>query len=230
MALSVKSLGAVLGVFAKEPLAGQVKTRLAQSTSAEWAQRVSRAFLEDSLDRFARIEAYRVIAYSPASAETYFSQLARQQYSLFPQGEGDLGQRLKNFFDDYRGQRWQRIVAVGSDSPNLPIEYIEQAFRLLKENDLVIGPAFDGGYYLIGCGPREFPIFDGIPWSTSRVLEESVRRLESASARFALLPPWYDVDTADDWAMLRGHVLAMRRAGIDPDVPRIERLIQEQTS
>jgi rSAM/selenodomain-associated transferase 1 len=219
----------ILGVFAKQPVADQVKTRLAQATSPEWAARVAQAFLEDSLDRFNQVQASRAIVYAPDSANTYFSQLAQGRYSLTPQCDGDLGQRLNHFFADARRRGYSRIIAVGADSPTLPVTNIEQAFQLLETHDAVIGPTTDGGYYLIGCGSASLAtIFKDIPWSTSRVLEMTVQRLRESSARTALLPPWYDVDTVDDWAMLRGHVLAMRQAGIDPGVPRVEQLIQEQ--
>ena len=120
------------------------------------------------------------------------------------------------------------FVAIGADSPTLPVEYVERAFTLLAENDVVLGPALDGGYYLIGLGASDFGVFTDIPWSTAHVLEATIARLRATSARLALLPPWYDVDTAADWALLRGHVLAMRRAGIDPRVPRLEGLISSQ--
>ena len=221
----------ILGVFAKQPVAGQVKTRLAQATSPEWARRVAQAFLEDSLDRLSQVQARRTIVYSPAAAETYFLQMAHGRFDLVRQCEGDLGQRLTHFFADARRRGYSRILAVGADSPTLPIAFIEQAFQLLETHDAVIGPTTDGGYYLIGCGGTTVgTIFEGIPWSTSRVLEITVQRLQESSARTALLPPWYDVDTVDDWAMLRGHVLAMRQAGTDPGVPRVEKLIQEQTT
>jgi rSAM/selenodomain-associated transferase 1 len=215
----------LLGIFAKQPILGQAKTRLAQATSAAFAQQVAEAFLEDSLDRFSGVAASRAIMFTPASAADYFTGLAARRYDCVPQGDGDLGQRLQTFFVDARLRGFGRIIAMGSDSPTLPVEYVEQAFVLLATHDVVIGPAFDGGYYLIGCGTTAYPIFDGIPWSTPRVLEATMERLRGTAARVALLPPWYDVDTADDWAMLRGHLQAMRRAGIDPGAPRTERLV-----
>jgi rSAM/selenodomain-associated transferase 1 len=225
----VSSQSKILGVFAKQPIAGQVKTRLAEATSPEWAQCAAAAFLEDSLDRFSQIEADRTIVYAPKEGSAFFSQLARGRFASIPQQDGDLGHRLQDFFIDAFRQGYSRIIAVGSDSPTLPAAYIELAFRLLETHDVVIGPAFDGGYYLIGTGPDEIRVFEEIPWSTPRVLEQTVKRVGAVSARLALLPLWYDVDTLDDWAMLRGHVLAMRQAGVDPGVPRVERLIQEQT-
>lgn len=223
----MSSTSGLLGVFAKEPIAGSVKTRLAQATSAPWAQRVAAALLEDSLDRFGQVDAHRAIVYAPAAASAFFAGLSKGRFELIAQGAGDLGQRLQSFFAHARSHGYSRIVAVGSDSPTLPITYIDDAFGLLDTHDVVIGPAFDGGYYLIGSGPTTIPLFEAIPWSTSRVLETTVERVRTASATLALLPPWYDVDLLDDWAMLRGHVLAMHQAGIDPGVPHVERLILE---
>lgn len=220
----------IIGIFAKQPLVGNAKTRLAQVTSAEWARRVAQAFLEDSLDRFSQVQTSRAVVFAPASAASFFLQLAKNRFELIPQCEGNLGERLEHFFTHSRQQVFSRILAIGSDSPTLPISFIEQAFQFLENHDVVIGPATDGGYYLIGGGVKQYPLFADIPWSTSGVLESTVRRLNEASARVALLPPWYDVDTLDDWAMLRGHVLAMRQAGIDPGVPRVEQLIREQTT
>lgn len=216
----------ILGVFAKQPILGQAKTRLAEETSAAWVQQVAEAFLIDSLDRFNRIQTARALVYTPDSADIYFTSRAHGRYDCMMQGKGDLGTRLQSFFATSRGRGFTRIVAVGTDSPTLPIEYVEEAFQRLERNDVVIGPAFDGGYYLIGSVSKDLPIFDAIPWSTSGVLEATVDRVKKALLSLALLPPWYDVDTAADWAMLRGHVLAMRQARIDPGVPHIEQLIR----
>jgi len=223
---STNSQGRIVGVFAKQPLAGQAKTRLAQTTSPEWAQRVAQALLEDSLDRFSMIQASRAIVYAPATAAAFFSPLAQGRYDLIPQCDGDLGHRLHHFFANARRHGYSRIIAVGADSPTLPIDYVEHAFTALEAHDVVIGPAQDGGYYLIGGSLQELAIFDDIPWSSTRVLEVTIECVQKASARLALLPPWYDVDTAADWAMLCDDVRARRLAGLDPGVPRAEQLMQ----
>jgi len=219
-----------LGIFAKQPIRGQAKTRLAHATSPEWAERVAIALLGDTLDRFRELDAHRAIVYAPASGGDYFSQLANGRFETLPQGEGDLGERLRVFFQHSRGRGHTRVVTIGADSPTLPIAYVAQAFDVLSSNDVVLGPACDGGYYLVGMSSDCLSIFDDIPWSTSRVLETTILRIRQASARLALLPPWYDVDTVDDWNLLRGHVLAMRQSGLDPGVPRLEQLIQEETT
>src|SRR5476649_2911212 len=151
----MKSDGKLLGVFTKQPTAGNVKTRLAAATSPQWAERVAQAFLEDSLDRFSQIDASRTIAYAPVESGAYLAEISQGRFDLTLQHEGDLAQRLHHFFAQARLQGYARIIAVGTDSPTLPIAYIEHAFQLLQTHDVVIGPAFDGGYYLIGTGPKD---------------------------------------------------------------------------
>jgi rSAM/selenodomain-associated transferase 1 len=215
----------VLGVFAKWPVPGAVKTRL--GLSPQGAAEAARAFLRDTLDRLAGLDARRMLVFSPAEAEADFAALAGQRYTLAAQGKGDLGARLARFFLGQCDAGARQTVVVGSDSPTLPVEHVEAAFAALQTADVVLGPATDGGYYLLGCGPRLPPVFDGIAWSGSTVLADTVARLADPGWRLTVLPPWYDVDTPEGWAMLRGHVAALRRAGIDPGVGHTEALLQE---
>ena len=215
----------VLGLFAKLPQAGAVKTRLAASSSPEWAARVATAFLRDALERLAPIPARRVLAYTPAAARSYFAALAQDRFGLFPQAVGDLGRRMAAFFATQFETGAGAVVLVGTDSPTLPPALVEQAFRELQDADVVLGPAADGGYYLAGLARPALGLFEGIAWGTSRVLAETLLRLPDAGWRLALLPPWYDVDTLEDWRMLQGHVAALRRAGLDPGLPHTEPLL-----
>src|ERR1019366_1558086 len=105
--------GQVLGIFAKQPIASQAKTRLAQATSADWAQRVAQAFLEDSLNRLSLLPVQRVIVYAPSEASEFFQFLANGRFELLRQSDGDLGQRLRSFFAEYRRHCYARIVVVG---------------------------------------------------------------------------------------------------------------------
>ena len=233
----------VLGVLAKQPLPGLVKTRLAAETSPQWAARVSAAFLTDSLDRLAGIDAHRILVYAPREAEEFFSGLARGRFTLMPQAEGDLGQRMAAFFfgagvpklefgnetnfrNEARGSAIKAVL-VGLDSPTLPLSYIEEAFAKLEQADVILGPATDGGYYLLGCAGRVPPIFENITWSGPTVLEETVTLLKDSEWRLELLPPWYDVDTLNDWQMLRGHLAGLRRAGVKTGLPCTEALAME---
>jgi glycosyltransferase A (GT-A) superfamily protein (DUF2064 family) len=118
-------------------------------------------------------------------------------------------------------------VLVGVDSPTLPLSYIEEAFAKLEQADLVLGPATDGGYYLVGCTGRVPPIFENISWSRPTVLEDTINLLKNTDWRLDMLPPWYDVDTLNDWRMLRGHLAALRQAGIKAGLPCTEALAME---
>lgn len=222
---SAKDLCRVLGVFAKKPEPGCVKTRLASATSPTWAAQVALAFLWDTLDRVARVRARLVVAYAPADAEPFFADLARGRADLVAQDDGDLGQRMAAFFSAQLAAGAERVVLIGADSPTLPCEIVEGAFALLDSADVVLGPAHDGGYYLLGCARRLPAIFAGISWGTHSVLEQTIARLADPGWRVALLPPWYDVDSVNDWRMLRGHVAAQRRAGLDPGIPETEKLL-----
>jgi rSAM/selenodomain-associated transferase 1 len=214
----------ILGLFAKQPRAGHVKTRLAAAWSPEAAAAVAETFLLDTLDRLSRFAGERVLAFAPPHAHDYFQQVVRERFRLLPQAEGDLGARMAAFFAGQFADGAESVVLLGTDSPTLPFTFVEQAFRELHGADVVLGPATDGGYYLIGCARWVPSLFEAISWGTSRVLWESIGRLADSEWRLALLPPWYDVDTLDDWQMLQGHIAAQRRAGLDPAVPHTERL------
>jgi rSAM/selenodomain-associated transferase 1 len=214
---------AVLGVFAKWPTPGAVKTRLAAETTPAWAASVAAAFLGDTLDRLAGVKARRLIAYAPESASDAFTELAAGRYDLWHQGTGDLGERLTRFF---LANGDAGAVVVGSDSPTLPAEVVERAFADLARADVVLGPATDGGYYLLGCRKPIPELFAGITWGGSRVLGQTAARVSDVGLSLSLLPPWYDVDSLADWHMLAGHVAAMRHAGIDPGAPRTEGLLR----
>jgi rSAM/selenodomain-associated transferase 1 len=219
--------GDVLGLFAKRPVTGEVKTRLAAAATPGWAARAAECFLLDLVDRLTNIQARRVLVFSPASAESYFAGVVGDLFALAAQVEGNLGQRMAAFFTDQFQRGATKVVLVGTDSPTLPLDLVQRAFRELERAELVLGPATDGGYYLIGASQRVPPVFERIAWSTPHVLLQTVAQLTDSSFRLALLPPWYDVDTLDDWWMLQGHLRALRRAGLDPGVPRTEQLAEE---
>jgi rSAM/selenodomain-associated transferase 1 len=214
----------VLGLFAKWPTPGMVKTRLAHGDTT-WGARVARAFLLDALQRFAVVDALRVLVFAPAERQADFATLAVDRFLLAPQTDGNLGRRLTAFFQRQFDAGARAVVAIGADSPTLPVDYVERAFAELEEADVVLGPTTDGGYYLIGCKPDHPPLFDNIAWSSGRVLADTIAALSGPRWRLALLPPWYDVDRPEDWELLRGHIAALRRAGIDPAAPHTEALL-----
>jgi rSAM/selenodomain-associated transferase 1 len=204
-----------LGLFVRHPVPGKVKTRLATELGETLAAEIYSAFIADLADRFRGITAERILCFCPDSAESrqYFQSIAGKEYRLWLQPDADLGMRMQRFFEDHICGADRRAVIIGSDSPTVPRDYVEQAFAALRGADCVLGPATDGGFYLIGMRGRAWPVFSGIDWSTVRVLDQTVQRLRDCEARLALLPVWYDVDTRDDWQMLIGHVRALELAG-----------------
>jgi len=222
--------GAVLGVFGKRPDPGAVKTRLAAAMGPEFAAEAHAAMLFDVLGTWAseRILApggRRVLVFSPADAGPWFDTRVPASFALQPQAEGDLGRRLYEFFAGEFEDGAARVVVIGSDSPTLDPSIVISAFLCLESRDVVLGPSTDGGYYLVGSRPPVAPIFEGIDWSTPDVFSQTIDRLRDTGLSLALLPPWYDVDTLDDWRMLAGHLRGMHRSGMDPELPRIEAAI-----
>ena len=217
----------VLGIFVKQPIAGRVKTRLAADVGNDRAAALYAAFTEDVVNRFRGLANRRLLCHTPSDepACDHFRDLSAGNYELWPQPEGPLGERLDRFFSDAGAKR---VVAIGSDSPTLPSFLVTEAFDRLAENDCVIGPATDGGYYLIGQGGRHRPLFDHINWSQPTVLRQTIAQMESVSARPALLMPWYDVDTLDDLELLRGHIAAMHATGESTSVPKTEVCLAER--
>ena len=104
----------------------------------------------------------------------------------------------------------ERVVIVGSDSPTLPLGYLDQAYEALAAHDVVLGPAEDGGYYLVGSSRFVPELLRGITWGSSRVLEQSTEALSRAGRSFHLLPPWYDVDTARDLLRLEKELVGLQ--------------------
>ncbi len=140
-----------------------------------------------------------------------------------PQIDGDRGQRMQAFLAGELDDGADRVVLIGSDSPTLDPTIVVSAFLCLESRDLVVGPATDGGFYLIGARRAAPSVLEGIDWQSPDVLSQTIDRLADTDRSLALLPPWYTIDRPDDLRMLAGHLRAMRRAGFDPGLPRLER-------
>lgn len=210
----------VIIVFAKSAVPGRVKTRLTPALTPAQAAGLYRVFVEDialTLGRLAEESPRpirRVLAFSGPDDDEICRSMRARGFEVIDQGEGDLGARLRRVCAECFAEGARRIVIVGTDSPTLHVEHIELAFELLLQKDVVWGPSFDGGYYLVGlkggASSKEAPhehIFEGIDWSTERVLSQSWRRAEAASLLCDLLGFWYDVDTIEDVDRLEFHLL-----------------------
>ena len=218
-------------VFAKNPIPNAVKTRLIPPLSPEQAATLYAAFLTDWCEALAELsDVDLVIAYTPADAQPDLQALIGDGAIYIPQVGTDLGERLTSATQWAAEHGWTKILLVGSDSPTLPISYISQALTLLDSRNIVIGPSTDGGYYLIGFSVEILAatipyVFEDIAWSTAEVFQQTVARIDAAAATFGLLPPWYDIDRAEDLAFLHAHISAMRLAGDPVQAVRTEFLL-----
>jgi hypothetical protein len=215
------------GVFCKHPRPGDVKTRLAEHIGPQSAVSLSAAFLDDLTLEFRSIGERRILGYSPAESSNYFEPFTRFGYDLWPQPDGDLGTRMSAFFQETLAADDDRAVIIGSDSPTIPSEYVKLAFEQLEESDCVIGPAMDGGYYLIGLRRYVPQLFENIIWSASSVLAQTVQRITANGLSLALVPPWYDIDDVNDLWTLAGHIRAMTRSGQTHPCPLTAAVLQK---
>lgn len=188
----------VLALLAKYWQPGAVKTRLAARWGGATAARLQQAFLECLLKRLENIGDERWLLFTPGGARAAFAELAGENWRLREQTCGDLGQRMAALFSDAFSAGATRVVLIGADSPNLPLSHIRRAFELLEHHRVVLCPAEDGGYCLLGARDNGLPIFTDIAWSTSQVYAQTIQRLRCADVSYASLPPWYDIDTPAD--------------------------------
>jgi rSAM/selenodomain-associated transferase 1 len=190
----------VLILVAKAPLAGFAKTRLVaeRGLTAAAAARLADAFLRDTLEACGRIAgASLMVSFAPRESEPYFRELAPRA-RLVPQVEGDLGARLAAAFEAAFELGATRAVALGSDTPHVGAGRIARALAVLEASDCVLGPAVDGGYYLIGLRRNEPRVFRGIEWSSPRVLAQTRERAGESGLGVELLDELYDVDDPAD--------------------------------
>jgi len=194
-----------VAIMAKAPRASEVKTRLCPPLSAGDAAELYRRFLLDKIEQVRALGAASpAIAYTPAEARVFFEEVA-PGFVLVPQRGADLGDRLANSLGELLDKGHQGALAIDSDTPTLPLGYLEQALDSVTTPnvDVVLGPTEDGGYYLIGLRTVHRELFEAMAWSTSQVLSETIRRAEATGLRVACLPPWYDIDTPMDLARLQ---------------------------
>ena len=233
--------------FTKAPRPGEVKTRLAKDTGAARAAALHAAFVETlshMLERAADTLRQRhpgshtslLLARADLLPHPLFDEdilirrtdgATRPLWGQLSQRGGDLGARLQNALLDVEQLHGDgKVIIIVSDSPTLSEERIIEAVELLDSMDVVLGPSFDGGYYLIGLRSVKYAgVFEQISWSSSAVLGQTLERCHEHALKVALLQFWYDVDTVEDLAMLRTHLLQYLVAS--PDSQHYSRVVEE---
>ena len=198
----------VLIVFVKAPRPGGVKTRLAAALGAGPAAELYRVIAEEEIRRTApaALEYERLFFFAPAEARDAVERWLPAQTLLAQEGD-DLGARMANAFDAAFARGTRRAAIVGTDVPWVSRGLVTEALHALDAHDVVVGPARDGGYYLLALDRRRPLLFEGIPWSTPDVLDATAERAEALGLRLHRLAPLADIDTLDDvrreWSALR---------------------------
>ena len=194
-----------VGIFCKTPAPGQSKTRLSPPLRPEECAALSACFIRDLSATIGELAkeggAVGYAVYTPAGSEAALRTLLPPDFRLQLQCEGDFGMRLmfsmRSFLKHYAG-----AILVNSDSPTLPISILREAVEATRRGGVVLSPAYDGGYTLIGLSQMHERLFDDIPWSTSQVHAKTVERAAEIGVPVTNVPGWYDVDDAASLAIL----------------------------
>ncbi|MDX1941581.1 MAG: TIGR04282 family arsenosugar biosynthesis glycosyltransferase [Saprospiraceae bacterium] len=184
-------------IFIKNPEKGKVKTRIAQTAGDERALQIYLELLRHTREICQQVNARRILFYSDFIEED--DGWSAQDFQKMVQHGTDLGERMSNAFLLGLISPEDKAVIIGSDNPLLTVEIVESAFAKLEDYPFVIGPATDGGYYLLGMRKHTPFIFKGIEWSTKSVFPETVKKVEALDAAYFLLPELPDVDYESDW-------------------------------
>jgi rSAM/selenodomain-associated transferase 1 len=191
-----------LVVMARYPEVEKTKTRLARTIGHHETIRLYQAFLTDLAQRFAGQLCDLHWAYTPAGVDfhAFVATLApafAQHMRCFPQQGADLGARLLNAFQWTHARHFERTIVISSDSPQISREIVVQAREALHEADVVLGPAEDGGYYLIAMR-KPYDVFSGVSMSTSVVMQRTIELAERQNLSVRLLEPLFDIDELPD--------------------------------
>ncbi len=183
-------------IFIKNPVLGKVKTRLAATVGADKALKVYFELLRHTREISSQVEADRFLCYSDAVEE--HDDWSNEEFIKKTQTGADLGARMSNAFKVALIHN-KKVVIIGSDCPLLQADHLAVAFAKLEEYPFVIGPALDGGYYLLGMRQFSPEVFEHIEWSTDAVFSATLENIKALGQTCFQLPPLPDVDTEADW-------------------------------
>ncbi len=202
-----------LVIFSRFPRLGRVKTRLEPVLGKQGCLELHQALVLDTIERtrFLCRRHFLYLSDSTARERARFAEACRLPADLIIRGQtgADLGERLWEACRQVAAESKEKpVVFLGADSPTVPRKYIRQALAQLARRPVVLGPAEDGGYYLIGLSQPRPELFSNLDWGTDKVLEQTLQRL--GPGQYTLLPTWFDVDDGDDLARLHAEVEAER--------------------
>jgi rSAM/selenodomain-associated transferase 1 len=183
-------------VFVKNPEPGKVKTRIAASVGNDKAIEIYNQLLNYTSKITQQVDCERYIYYFPLVLED--DMFPNSSFHKKLQIKGDLGQKMQAAFSEILSKH-KRVVIIGSDCLELNADDITRAFEELEDNDVAIGPAKDGGYYLLGMNDLQLFLFKDMPWSEKGLLDESIIRVQDRGLNYSLLNMKSDIDFIEDW-------------------------------
>jgi uncharacterized protein len=192
----------VLVIMAKAPRPGAVKTRLASSLSPDAVSAFYLCLLEDTLALARALDHVHLAIMCPESDSEQLAELVGSRAEVIPQKGVGLAAGLTSVFAHFADDKQRRIIAFNSDSPHLPPSVLKTAFEILAKDDVVVGPTYDGGYYLVGTKASHPRLFSGDGMGTSTALERLLSRARALELSVGFAERFYDIDVADDLACL----------------------------
>lgn len=196
----IKQNSISLIIFVRHPQSGKVKTRLAKSLGAEKATEVYRLCAEHLFQEAEKLppEIKRYIYFDGIENEYEVQSWAGAGFDYVVQAVGSLGHRLENAFSAQFTRGVKKVLIVASDVPDISSSIIIDAFMSLDNHEIVIGPCYDGGYYMLGMKKLYKNVFDDIPWSTSQVYLLTLTNINKLAISICQMPYLYDIDTEED--------------------------------
>lgn len=187
-------------LFVKYPLKGKVKTRLRNGLDDNSVAALYRCFVLDTLDTLRKVGSHIWVCYWPQQYRKKFSNWLGGGYEYMPQRGADLGERLIYCFRRVFENGARRALVMGSDGPDIQVGHIREALNCLDDHEVVIGPSFDGGYYLLGFRPETLlpQVFENIPWGSDTVFKRTKGILDCYGKDYITLEKRYDIDTVQD--------------------------------
>jgi uncharacterized protein len=196
-----------VAVMAKQPQPGRTKTRLCPPFTPQEAACFYEALLKDTLLLVGGIEGVQLaVAITPPESQGYFRAVTSPGTLLLPVDGAHIGECLNSVLNGLLDSGYSKALALNADGPSLPRHFVIQALDALDNHDLVLGPGEDGGYYLVGLKGSQPGIFEGIQWSTEKVLAQTLGQARRFGLKTALTPPWYDIDLPEDVDRLRAEL------------------------
>jgi rSAM/selenodomain-associated transferase 1 len=195
-----KTKNAVI-VFQKNLVAGRVKTRLAKTLGNDEALEIYKSLIKTTYLEIGQLKDVDIFIYLSDYVEELPFDIKGKSYQILAQEGKDLGERMKNAFRDCFGKGYQKCIIIGTDCPEISTKDMQLAFDKLSYKDIIIGPAADGGYYLLGLKKETPALFESINWSTAEVLSSTTHRAEGQNLSFEKLRTLNDIDTEKDWKL-----------------------------